>query len=121
MDKLLSNQEVQALLASGAPMVEVIGVTRKSKFAGFAALKAASKDNQGYADFFESPVQTSDQNLMFDATELPIEAKAVVVDYLVNQMEAEEDSQNCVLCGFALENVNDIDGLCNACITKTSF
>ncbi len=64
-------------------MVEVIGVTRKSKFVGFAALKTASKDNQGYAHFFELPVQTDDQDLMIDATDLPDEAKAVVVDYLI--------------------------------------
>ena len=106
MDKLLSDQEVQALITSGVPMVEVIGVTRKSKFAGFAALKAASKDNRGFADLFEPPARTDDQNLMFDVTELPIEAKAVVVDYLVNQTEEEEDSQNCVLCGSTLENIN---------------
>jgi hypothetical protein len=83
MDKILSDQEAQALIASGVPMVEVIGVTRKSKFAGFAALKAASKDSQGHAHFFEQPVQTNDQDLMIDATELPNEAKAVVVDYLI--------------------------------------
>lgn len=121
LDKILSDQEAQALIASGVPMVEVIGVTRKSKFAGIEALKAASKDSKGYADLFEPPARIGDQNLMFDATELPIEAKAAVVDYLISQMEEKEDSQDCVLCGSALENVNDIDGFCNTCITKTSL
>lgn len=83
MDKILSDQEVQALAAQGVPMVELIGVTRKSKFAGFAALKDASKDNRGFADLFEPPVRTDDQNPMIDAAELPDEAKAVVVDYLI--------------------------------------
>jgi protein-arginine kinase activator protein McsA len=32
--------------------------------------------------------------------------------------DEEEDSLNCVLCGLTLENINDIDGLCNACINK---
>lgn len=83
MDKILSGQDAQALIASGVPIVEVLGVTRKSKFASFKALKAASKDKQGHQDLFEQPGQVTDQDLMVDATELTNEAKAVVVDYLI--------------------------------------
>lgn len=64
--------------------------------------------------------KTNDQDLMFDVTDLSDVAKAVVIDSSTEAIDEEdvEDSENCVLCGSALENVNDIDGLCNACINK---